>query len=827
MDRPVLWCLPAGSRGCATAPQASKPPGKLEINGEPACTAPPAECDDGDHNGGESDVDCGGDDCDPCADGSGCRVSEDCASRVCRQRVCVAHDCGDGALNGDETDVDCGGSCSPCGPDGACGNGSDCRSRRCQDGSCSEPSCDDGIENGDESDVDCGGSDCGPCDDGDSCRDGFDCGSGTCNADEICYLPTCDDAIQNGTETSVDCGGERCDACPVGAGCVIADDCASGRCDVGVCGAAATCDDEEENGDESDVDCGGDECAPCPAGRRCYRNFDCVTRNCWGGTCGAFATCDDGLQNAAETGLDCGGPDCRPCADGEPCLRALDCDSSICADDVCAASTCEDERIAGLETDVDCGGPACPGCRAGASCRIGPDCESEICGDGTCIAPTCEDGVLNGDEVSVDCGGSCGDADHCRGACDPGLTVTDLTPFADDDGAVTLGGDWAGLGLSLVEAADRRCIGDPPAPEDVFLFTAPAAGLFLVQLDGPEGMGLHGRLGSCAEDALPAGCATGVAADLAVELEGGDDLYLFVEPVGDLSSTAYTLDVIPLVDICAGTPREFCPLSCGPLPLIDLVVDGFDGSASASGDVDGDSVLVIPDLCSDNPLFDGAETVLSYRSTRSGRYRAYARTTAPAALSIRDECLNSSPVRACEQADSAPEIAFDVAEGETVWLALEASRGVPFDFDFHVEHVYASCPDFEPCAVECDVEGEYPWIDLGLHCVDSGAEFNDVLGEGQSFFTPECGDATAEGFEVVHRFVAVDGGAHRFSVEGEFPVGLTVHDERCQPTAPVLGCTTSEDGPLAVDLTAGQVVFAVVDSLAGRGGAYTVTVGTP
>ncbi len=45
--------------------------------------------------------------------------------------------------------------------------------------------CFDGVQNGDETGIDCGGTNCGPC-------------------------PTCDDGIQNGDEEGVDCGGSNC-----------------------------------------------------------------------------------------------------------------------------------------------------------------------------------------------------------------------------------------------------------------------------------------------------------------------------------------------------------------------------------------------------------------------------------------------------------------------------------------------------------------------------------------------------------------------------------------------------------------------------------------
>ena len=124
---------------------------------------PEPTCEDGEQNGDETGVDCGGADCPACAT------------------------CDDGIQNGTETGVDCGGSCAAC------------------------VTCDDGIQNGTETGVDCGGScaACATCDDGiqNGTETGVDCG-GSCTA-----CATCDDGIQNGTETGVDCGGPDCSPC--------------------------------------------------------------------------------------------------------------------------------------------------------------------------------------------------------------------------------------------------------------------------------------------------------------------------------------------------------------------------------------------------------------------------------------------------------------------------------------------------------------------------------------------------------------------------------------------------------------------------------------
>ena len=96
-------------------------------------------CADGVQNGLETDVDCGGDACPPCQLGRACNDGADCVSGTCTGGHCAptsimcepvmagSPSCGDCVKDGMETDVDCGGdACPPCALAHACAIDADC-----------------------------------------------------------------------------------------------------------------------------------------------------------------------------------------------------------------------------------------------------------------------------------------------------------------------------------------------------------------------------------------------------------------------------------------------------------------------------------------------------------------------------------------------------------------------------------------------------------------------------------------------------------------------------------------------------------------------------
>lgn len=113
-----------------------------------------------------------------------CVADADCASQVCdtMTSTCALMVCGDNKKNGSETDVDCGGTqCPPCAAGKACATNADCVGAACVGLVCAA-TCTDGVKNGTETDVDCGGSCAAKCDVTKGCSAGADCKTGSCVA---------------------------------------------------------------------------------------------------------------------------------------------------------------------------------------------------------------------------------------------------------------------------------------------------------------------------------------------------------------------------------------------------------------------------------------------------------------------------------------------------------------------------------------------------------------------------------------------------------------------------------------------------------------------
>ena len=121
-----------------------------------------------------------------------------------------------------------------------------------------------------------------------------------------------------------------------------------------------TCENGEHDDNETDVDCGG-TCDPCAEGLKCAKDADCVTDHCLNGTCGPKKCTSD-----------------SECQDGK-CNKA----TGVC-------SSCTNHLKDGDETDIDCGGTLCGACEAGKSCQANIDCLSYLCSNFKCAGDPVE-----------------------------------------------------------------------------------------------------------------------------------------------------------------------------------------------------------------------------------------------------------------------------------------------------------------------------------------------------------------------------------------------------------------------------------------------------
>ena len=159
---------------------------------------------------------CGGEVVETCrGDEDGCASwsrTEDCAAAgvPCIEDetggFCLEPGCTDGFANGDETDVDCGGpTCEPCADGLICVEDSDCLSVVCVDAICAAPECGDGVVNAVEEQCDDGNDD-----DEDSCAN--DCTLNGCDGCGLSYTTPTDSALTGNAS-----GGSRFDdPCPEG-----------------------------------------------------------------------------------------------------------------------------------------------------------------------------------------------------------------------------------------------------------------------------------------------------------------------------------------------------------------------------------------------------------------------------------------------------------------------------------------------------------------------------------------------------------------------------------------------------------------------------------
>jgi len=260
--------------------------------------------------------------------------------------------CADGEKNGDEADVDCGGSCeTKCAQGKACAAVTDCETGFCADAVCCNEACDGDCLSctaalkEDESTMD---GTCGPskvnstCGAEPSCTDGVLTNADTCDAAGGC--------VDQGT---TECGAFICD--PMGTACLTAcmddDDCATcnvcnamGQCELAPAGSPGA-------GCTGDQACDGAGTCKAANGQDCQNATECGSAYCVDAVC-CDTSCLGNCQACNFVGMMAG--TCSTVAPGttEPQCTAP---NNVCND----AGACKGGAGADCVQDLDCASGSC------------------------------------------------------------------------------------------------------------------------------------------------------------------------------------------------------------------------------------------------------------------------------------------------------------------------------------------------------------------------------------------------------------------------------------------------------------------------------------
>ncbi len=329
-------------------------------------------CSDGVKNGAETDVDCGGT-CAKCAVTKSCMGASDCESNVCDAQRCVAASvpsCTNGQRDGQETDVDCGGpgSCPRCAPTAMCGRDEDCASQLCNGGRCAAP-CTSPLQACSRMCVNpmTDRAHCGMC--GNACASNSMCVAGQCETpcpfgSLRCPGPACIDVMMNNT---------HCGMC--GRACGMNEVCLGGMC-VNPCPMGLTpcppnlCVDKQ-------VD--DNHCGVC--GRACGPTESCVDGQCTSVCTMPMTACPiDGGVDCTDTTFD---PDhCFMCGNACPQLpnAVRTCQAGSCVLGACFPSfdDCNTMPADGCEAQLPVDNQNCGicghVCQGGDTCQLGRCC---------------------------------------------------------------------------------------------------------------------------------------------------------------------------------------------------------------------------------------------------------------------------------------------------------------------------------------------------------------------------------------------------------------------------------------------------------------------
>jgi hypothetical protein len=284
-----------------------------------------ASCQNGLHDGRETDIDCGGADCGACLSGRHCEQGTDCASGECKDGSCTClplRACPKGAC----------GTVRNCGGELDCGA---CASGVCYENQCCTPRV-------------CASDECGVFADG--CGGTVRCGAASCCTPRTCDHPSLSDRCGDFDDR---CGGSVTCACADShATCYLGACCTPNACDGTSCGVPIS------NG------CGGVATCSCASGKRCYQAHCCQPLDCsaWVG------------PGCSEMSDGCGGMLSCGCTTGQRCQNG-----SCCTAVGCAAGIEHD--ACGSEVGDGCGGTQICSCASGLSCYQTHCCASKTCSE--------------------------------------------------------------------------------------------------------------------------------------------------------------------------------------------------------------------------------------------------------------------------------------------------------------------------------------------------------------------------------------------------------------------------------------------------------------
>jgi len=397
-----------------------------------------------------------------CDDGDACTIGDKCGSGICLPGTDV--NCNDGnECTDDSCDPDTG--CvhtqneAPCQDGDVCTVGDQCGGGECLSGGALD--CDDGNVCTDDS--------CDPaigcvhesnhlaCDDGNACTTGDQCSEGSCVGGN---LPDCDDGnvcTTDWCEPAAGCLNDFNSApCDDDDLCTMGDQCSGGEC---VSGDQLDCDDGNVCTDDLCNALAGcvhsNNVADCDDNNTCTTGDSCVDGKCVGA--GAM-DCDDDNSCTKDICLPDGGcaheENMLPCSDGDACTVGDKCEGGTCIPGV--AMDCDDGNVCTVDS-----------CDPNGACIH--DANSALCDDGNACTENdqCKGGKCSGSMVDCDDDNICTD-DWCD-PVDGCKYNVNANPCDDGDVCTTsdkCGGGWCVSGAPLNCNDGNECTDDGCDPQD-------------------------------------------------------------------------------------------------------------------------------------------------------------------------------------------------------------------------------------------------------------------------------------------------------------------------------------------------------------------------